>query len=104
MSLNRRAWLAALPAWGLLATGCAATSAPAAGPTREWRGVLSRKGSPPGVFWALLDDAGREWRLAPAAGWAARLQALQGRRVRLTGRLGDDPQGDEIQLTAVDAD
>jgi hypothetical protein len=104
MSLPRRAWLAVVPAWGLLAAGCAATAAPAARPTREWRGVLSRKGSPPGVFWALLDDAGREWRLTPSAGWDARLLALQGRRVRLTGRIGDDPQGDEIELTAVDPD
>lgn len=103
MSARRRAWLAVLPAWVVLAAGCAApvSSGPAA--TRIWRGVVSRKGSPPGVYWALLDDAGREWRLAPTPGLDARLQPWLGQRVRLTGRLGPDPQGDEIDLVSVDA-
>jgi hypothetical protein len=102
MSLRRRAWFAAwAAAVAALSTGCAA---PVAAPLREWRGVLSRKGSPPGLYWALLDDAGREWRLTPVAGWEPRLLAWQGRRVRLTGRLGADPQGDEVAPTALDTD
>ncbi|RTL41240.1 MAG: hypothetical protein EKK53_14075 [Burkholderiales bacterium] len=104
MNPRRRSCLALLPAWALLAGGCAAPVASAPTAAQTWRGVLSRKGSPPGVFWVLLDDAGREWRLLPAPDLEARLPALQHRRVRAAGRLSRDPQGDEIELTSVDAD
>jgi hypothetical protein len=98
VSGGRTAGGAALLALALLAlapAACVQTTAPAAIPAASLRpgarltirGLLTRKGADPGSWFAITDAHGVIWRcveVTPAM--AARLQALQNRRVIVTAR------------------
>ena len=96
-----------LRALRLVAAGLAVLALGACAPlpmaeTSSITGPLSRKGSPPGVFWAVIDAQGKTWRLLTTqAAQQDQLKALQGHEVRLQGRPSADPAGDEWQVEQV---
>lgn len=83
-----------LPRWVLaavlLALGACANGAgdPAPQPAEiSISGHLTLKGSEPGAWWAVTDDAGRVWKIdAPTTDQIATFQGAQNHRVRIEGR------------------